>query len=912
LLVLTLRWTGLGHFQSDEYKIFYSGHETSKRNGVAIICGKQTAGTILGYNPINDRIITMRIQGKPMNMTIIQVYAPTANASEEDHENFYGKLQETIDTMPKADILILMGDLNAKVGEGGKHKAVGGQGLGCRNEAGERLIEFCESNDIRITNTWFIQPKRRLYTWTSPDNKHRNQIDYIMIKNRWATSVQATYTLPGADCGSDHELLVSKIKVKLKKSKRNEMTFRYDTQNIPVEYSVTVSNKFACLVTTEREPDELWQEVKEVVQQAAKEHVPKARRKKKSPWLSEAAIEIAGKRRLAKTQANAEEVRKLNGMFQRQARNDKEEHLKRTCTELEQENRMGRSRELFKKVREITGKFTPRIGGIKSEHGKNLAEDLEIKKRWQEYTEELYKRDTDMTEVFSEMEFDREPMVLESEVRKALNEIKNNKAAGSDGMPIELLKAAGDEGIKTLTALCQHIWRTGRWPSDWKKSVYIPIPKKGDARVCANNRTIALISHASKVMLKIIHGRMEQHMEREMPDVQAGFRKKRGTRDQIANVRWIMERAREYHQDIFLCFIDYSKAFDCVDHALMWKTLREMGFPEHLIVLMHNLYENQEATVRTEHGETDSFGIGKGVRQGCILSPTLFNLYAERVMREAGLQDAEEGIRIGGRIINNLRYADDVTLAADKEIGMKNLIEKVTIASEKAGLKLNVKKTKILSSKPIDSFSANNENIEVVKNFVMLGSVIEEDGDCREEVARRVNLGRAAMGGLSKIWKDKDISTSTKTKLVKALIFPIATYGAESWTLRQADRKKISAFEHWCWRRMLRISWTAKRTNKSITDEIDPGSSLENIIARQKLTYFGHVMRSNGLEKDIMTGMGEGKRERGRPRTRWLDEIKERTGLSLQELKEAVRDRVGWRGKVMDVTRGRHRPDGTR
>jgi Reverse transcriptase (RNA-dependent DNA polymerase) len=443
--------------------------------------------------------------------------------------------------------------------------------------------------------------------------------------------------------------------------------------------------------------------------------------------------------------------------------------------------------------------------------------------------------------------------------------------------------------------------------------VYIPIPKKGDSRECANNRTIALISHASKVMLKIIQSRMENHMEREMPDVQAGFRKRRGTRDQIANVRWIMERAHEYNQAVYLCFIDYSKAFDCVDHARMWSTLRDMGFPEHLIALLHNLYDNQEATVRTEQGETESFGIGKGVRQGCILSPALFNLYAERVMREAGLdEEASEGIRIGGRTLNNLRYADDVTLATDKEGDMRTLFLKVQAASEKAGLFFNIKKTKILSNTKMTAFMVNNESIEVVPSFVLLGSIIDEDGECSAEIKRRLVLGRAAMGGLEKIWKDKNISVKTKVELVKALVFPVATYGCESWTLRKNDRKKITTFEYWCWRRMLRISWTEKRTNVSIAAQIERITPLEDTVTKQKLSYFGHVIRNDGLEKTIMLGMGEGKRGRGRPRTRWLDEIREITGRSLQELNEAARDRNGWRKVVVCVSKGRDRPDGTR
>ena len=160
---------------------------------------------------------------------------------------------------------------------------------------------------------------------------------------------------------------------------------------------------------------------------------------------------------------------------------------------------------------------------------------------------------------------------------------------------------------------------------------------------------------------------MGSYVNRELPDVQAGFRKGRGTRDQIANICWIMEKAREFQKSIYFCFLDYAKAFDGVDHNKLWKILKEMGIPDHLICLLRNLYAGQEATVRTGHATTDWFQIGQGVRQGCILSPCLFNLYTEYIMRNAGLEEAQGGIKIAGRNINNLRYADDTTLLAESE-----------------------------------------------------------------------------------------------------------------------------------------------------------------------------------------------------------------------------------------------------
>ena len=177
-------------------------------------------------------------------------------------------------------------------------------------------------------------------------------------------------------------------------------------------------------------------------------------------------------------------------------------------------------------------------------------------------------------------------------------------------------------------------------------------------------------------MLKILQARLQQYMNRELPDVQVGFRKGRGTRDEIANICWIIAKARELQKNIYFCFIDYAKAFDCVDHNKLWKILKKMGLPDHLACLLRNLYSGQEATVRTGHWITDWYQIGKGVCQGCILSPFLFNLCAEYIMRNTGLEDAQAGAKIAGRNINYLRYADDTTLMAESEEKLKNSLWK--------------------------------------------------------------------------------------------------------------------------------------------------------------------------------------------------------------------------------------------
>ena len=201
-----------------------------------------------------------------------------------------------------------------------------------------------------------------------------------------------------------------------------------------------------------------------------------------------------------------------------------------------------------------------------------------------------------------------------------------NKASGGDGIPVELFQILKDDAVKVLHSICQHIWKTQQWPQDWKRSVFIPIPKKGNAKECSNCHIIALISHTSKVMLKILQARLQQHVNLELPDVQAGFRKGRGTKDQIANICWIIEKGSSRKTSI-------STLLTMPKPLTVWKILKEMGIPDYLTCLLRNLYAGQEATVRTGHGTTDWFHTGKAVHQGCMLSPCLFNLQAEYIMQ---------------------------------------------------------------------------------------------------------------------------------------------------------------------------------------------------------------------------------------------------------------------------------------
>ncbi|KAI8433901.1 hypothetical protein MSG28_015827 [Choristoneura fumiferana] len=905
-------WRGNGHFRTENHTIYFSGHKNESRNGVAITIPNELSNCVMGYEPVSDRIISIKIKAKPVNFNIMQVYAPTSEADDSVIEMFYTTLEAALHKVSNREILVISGDFNAKIGSSSVdselREVIGPYGLGNRNERGERLIQFAADNGLAIANSLFKHHPRRLYTWTSPGGAYRNQIDYVLVKTRWKTSIRNAHTLPGADCGSDHQLVVCTLKLKLKAARKIEKTRRITVTNPPLFMEAMKARwtEWSARRSDDDTAEQLWSEAKTMILDAAKSTQPRRfdGSTKRQHWMSDdTLVLIEERRRLKASGASVQNQNEYTNRIQAACRRDKNNFLRTICAEVEAHAGKNETKDLHQKIRYITKKFKTQSWAIEDAKGNVITELENILEVWQKYCQSLF-LDSD-SHVFSSTvpcDSDMEPDILKEEVRSAIKHLKSGKAVGSDEIPIETIRCCGDYGVDIFHRICNLIWRTGVWPTEWTHSLFIPLHKKGSTTKCSNYRLIALITHASKVLLHILHQRLNSFISKEIAPEQAGFVKGRGTREQILIVRQIIEKAKEFNRPVYICFVDFQKAFDSVRWPRMWKTLLDMGVPQHLVHVLRTLYENNTASVRMDNVSSQRFCPTAGVRQGCILSPLLFNAYTEHIMRIA-LENWTDGIPIGGKNISNLRYADDTTLLATSEDKIGELLTRIETVSLEFGLKLNRTKTKIM----IVDRGRNNApevteiaNCQVVQSYVYLGSLVSNKGGSEDEIKRRMVITRCAMDRLSKVWRDRNITKTTKIRLVRALVFPIFLYGAETWTVKERERQRIDALEMWCWRRLLRVSWTQHRTNVSILKELGIGERLSTAVHSRILQFFGHVTRRGGdsVERLVVQGRVNGSRSRGRSPLRWTDQIKSLTDKSLNECARQASARDKWRTVV--------------
>lgn len=475
------KWRKSGHFVTESgNKVYFSGPENESSNGVAFIVPQQLDKCVVGYKPVNDRIITIKLNASPCCINIVQVYAPTSLSTEEEIEQFYSILVQTLEDIPKREVTLVVGDFNAKVGhtvdDDHLRRIVGKYGIGERNDRGERLLQFCSEENLAISNTCFEHHIRRLYTWISPGDRYRNQIDYILVQSRWRSSILNATTLPGADCGSDHQLLVAVLRIRFKKLQKPRLT--PDLRKVDYHgFRQTFKDK----IQDPKYSESSWPDLKEVIIESAKENALRTIRMK--DFIAKDTEGAITERRMLKergllSESDRQRYSELNTEVQRLCRRDKTAQINKICDELEQQSVKHETKDLFQKVKDLTRSRTFKTCAIKNEEGIILTEINKVLCRWNQYCSSLYEDVSTDLRVMPLNIQEKEPDILPMEIERAIKSLKPGKSPGKDGVPAELLKNCGHEGMKILTKICNIIWNSGQWPEDWTESVFIPLHKK--------------------------------------------------------------------------------------------------------------------------------------------------------------------------------------------------------------------------------------------------------------------------------------------------------------------------------------------------------------------------------------------------------------------------------------------------
>jgi Reverse transcriptase (RNA-dependent DNA polymerase) len=553
------------------------------------------------------------------------------------------------------------------------------------------------------------------------------------------------------------------------------------------------------------------------------------------------------------------------------------------------------------------------IRPVKSLDGHTLIDGTDdIMKRWREHFSLLLNREIPLngylpTNVpLSDEQLELENEITIEEVEKAIKQMKNRKAAGIDGIQAEIYKYGGETIIKWLHRVILTSWNSEEIPEDWRKMVIIPLHKSNTRQDCNNARGISLLSIAGKIFTKVILNRISDTVESLLRENQCGFRTRRGCCDQIFTLRQIIEKTREYNNEVYVCFVDFKQAYDSIWRDGLWHVLGSYGIPPKIVRLIKALYKDTKACVRIEEHCTDWFEVASGLRQGCNFSTTGFNIGFDQIMRRIDEQHLGYGIKVDDmEKIADLEYADDAALLAVALTNLASLLDQLASESSKFGMKINIPKTKWMKiSKNKEDLNEElvfqGEIIENVNDFKYLGSIISCDGDQNKDIDGRIDKAKTAFKGLYKgIWKRRDITMKTKFRVYRALIEPILLYGAESWTLTPKVKDKLDVFDNECLRTILGLTWEDKISNEELRER-SKQEPMSQKAASRIIRWAGHVWRmdNNRIARRVDRWEPTGKKSKGQQKPRWKDvtigEVRLR-GARGRNIEEQAKDRSLWK-----------------
>ena len=936
-----------GSLREKDFTFYWHGKPVDERreHGVGFAVKNSLLKTIEPPTMGSERILTMRLNTNSCPVTLISVYAPTLMASPDTKDEFYESLCATFLTVPSRDQVILLGDFNARVGcdYEGWSSCLGKFNVGKVNENGQRLLEFCTRFNLCVANSFFLTKPQHKVSWRHPRSQHWHQLDLVLVRRSNLNTVRIVRSYPSADCDTDHLLVCCNMRLSPKKMFFSKAKGKPRLSTANMQNPALVS-QFADLFekeysVTESDPaEERWKRLKSTIHSCALATF--GRKKNKSSDWFEAKAEILNpvidKKRQIQCEYNnhpsSENLCKL-----RQARNAAKRMVRRCANDywvelserIENACATGNIRAMYEGIKTATGPVQNKTAPLKSSSGELIADKGKQMDRWKEHYSSLYATPSTVSESAiaaieqCEVLHELDEMPTISELSKAIDRLAPGKAPGSDEIPPDLIKKCQTALLKPIYDLLCCCWVEGGVPQDMRDAKIVTLYKnKGERSDCNNYRGISLLSIVGKVYARVLLARLQKLADRVYPESQCGFRAGRSTIDMIFSLRQLQEKCREQNVPLYLAFVDLTKAFDTVSREGLYLALARIGCPPKLLSLVRSFHQNVRGTVQFDGNISEPFVIRNGVKQGCVLAPTLFGIFFSMLLRHA-FGAVNEGIflrtRSDGRLFNlsrlrartkvreamiiDMLFADDAAIAAHTEEELQHLMDRLSSACEEFGLIISLPKTKILSqgssSKP--SIKIDSYELGVVEEFPYLGSTISESLSLDSEINKRI--GRAA-GTLSKltdrVWANPTLNVSTKMSVYSACVLSTLLYGSETWTPYARQEHRLQTFHLRNLRFILSIKWQEKKTNVEVL-KLASLPSIYTLLRQRRMRWLGHVHRMDDgrIPKDLLYGeLREGVRGTGRPLLRYKDVCKrDLKALDINESswETSAADRDEWR-----------------
>lgn len=914
-----VRWLGKGeHPTQGGERLLFSGNESGKHeSGVGFLLSKHAKKSLISWTPINERVITARFYTRFRKVTFIQCYAPTNNASKEDKDEFYDILEKTIKDVNSGDIKILMGDLNAKVGAQNENleEIMGKNGVGQINENGTYFTQFCSNANLVIGGTLFPHKQIHKTTWVSPDKKTHNQIDHITISRKWRSSLLDVRNKRGADVASDHHLIVGTLRIKLAVPKQpadmKRIKLNIEKLRIP---QIAKSFKEKMQETINQKSAQKWENMADNIIEVAKTTIGVKSRQRKE-WISENTwllIEDRKRKKHLLLQNLSQEYRaaaqvEYTGLCQkvkREARRDKRRWIDDICRQAEEAMLNNNSRELYNLTKKLANKYSTRTHFIKSKNGRLLVESDKQLERWREHFSDMLSANETINwepenNPGRQLNIDSNPPSV-AEITAAIKTLKNNKAAGADNVPAELLKVNATWMANELYHCIKEAWNNNKIPTKWKEGLIIKLPKKGNLTECNNWRGITLLNTINKIIAKIVQTRLAETIENTLRPNQAGFRPNRSCIDHINTLRIIIEQSVEWRSPLFIAFIDFEKAFDSLNHDALWRILKSRGVPTKIISILQELYTDANCSVLHNGEKSESFTIHRGVKQGCVISPLLFNIALDYIL--AKVDQNRDGLRWTlTSHLSDLDYADDICLMSHTFEGVSRQLTTLAREASKIGLRINIAKTKEMRINTNNTLKLqiDNTEIEEVKEFLYLGSIIDIKGGTDADINNRIKKAQQSFRMLSTVWKSSVYTLRTKLRIFRTNVKSTLLYGCETWRSTSSSTHKLQTFINKCLRMILRIFWPMTISNDELHRRCDE-TPIINQIRKRKWGWIGHILRRDAgdIARNALEWNPQGKRRVGRPANTWrrstIEELRNQN-MGWNEAKAVARNRVRWR-----------------